>query len=77
MATPPVPTSVTRYAKAFRHMNWPVLMKIATPSLDVARDARTRRSTAASWDDLLIGLAAPWQLDEAALLDAAVDDLGR
>lgn len=63
---------VTRQATAFRHVNWPVLMRIAATSLAVARDARARRSGAASWDDLLAGLAAPWQLDEAAALDAAV-----
>jgi hypothetical protein len=32
--------------------------------------------SAASWDDLLTGVAAPRQLDEAAQLDAAVDEIG-
>jgi hypothetical protein len=76
MATSPLP-SVTRHAKAFRHLNWPVLFKVATTSLDVARDARARSSTAASWDDLLARVAAPWQLDEAMRLDAAVGDIER
>jgi hypothetical protein len=35
-----------------------------------------KRPSAASWDDLLRGVAAPWQLDEAAQLDAAVDEIG-
>ena len=74
MATSPLP-SVTRHATAFRHLNWPVLFKVATTSLDVARDSRARRSTAASWDDLLAGVVAPWQLDEAVRLDAAVGDI--
>jgi hypothetical protein len=68
------PLGVVAQAKAFRHINWPVLFKIATTSLDVTRDARARRSTAAGWDDLLGHEAAPWQLDEAMALDAAVRD---
>lgn len=67
------PLAVTRHASAFRHINWPVLMMIALRSLDVARDARARRSTAPSWDDLLTNVAAPWQLDEAAVLDSIVE----
>jgi len=69
------PIGVVAQAKAFRHINWPTLLKIATTSLDVAQDARTRRSTAAGWDDLLAHEAAPWQLDEAMALDAAVRDI--
>lgn len=75
MATAPLP-SVTRHARAFRHLNWPVLFKVATTSLDVARDSRARRSTAATWDDLLAGVAAPWQPDEAMWLDDAVGAVG-
>jgi hypothetical protein len=75
MNAPALPAAA-RHAKAFRHINWPVLMMIATRSLDVARDARARHSTAASWDDLLADLAAPWQLDEAVLLDSAIDASG-
>jgi hypothetical protein len=66
---PPGPGNVLRLAQASRHINWPVMMKIATTSLDVVRDARSRRSSASSWDDLLTGVAMPWQLDEAAQLD--------
>ncbi|WP_281689083.1 hypothetical protein [Pseudonocardia thermophila] len=61
--------AVTRYAKAFAHINWPVLMKAATTALDVARDARARRSTAKSWDELLADLAQPWQLAESVAVE--------
>lgn len=69
------PLGVLAQARAFRHINWPVLFKLATSSLDVAHDSRARHSTAASWDDLLANVAAPWQLDEAIRLDAAVSDI--
>jgi hypothetical protein len=64
--------TVAGSALALRHVNWPVLMRVAATSLEVARDSRRRRSTAASWDDLLAGVAAPWQLDEAEELERAV-----
>jgi hypothetical protein len=58
---------------AFGHVNWPVLVRAAMLSLQVVGDARGRRSVDRSWDDLLAGLAAPWQLDTARELDLAFD----
>jgi hypothetical protein len=57
---------------AFGHINWPVLMRAAMLSLQVVADARARRSTARSWDELLTDLAAPWQYDTADELDRAL-----
>lgn len=55
---------------AYKHINWPVLLRAATMSLQVAGDARARaQGPGRSWDDLLIGVAEPWQLDAAADVD--------
>jgi hypothetical protein len=59
--------------RAYRHLNWPVLVRAATASLRVAGDARARgRGPGPSWDDLLAGVAAPWQLDAAEAVDSAL-----
>ncbi|WP_137148197.1 hypothetical protein [Mycolicibacterium sp. CR10] len=53
-------------AYAIRHLNVPVLTRIAMLSLATHGDMRARRSTAApSWDGLLADWAEPWQLDSA------------
>lgn len=57
--------------RAYRHVNWPVLVRAATASLQVAGDARARgQGPGRSWDDLLPEVAAPWQLDVAESVDA-------
>jgi hypothetical protein len=56
--------------RAYRHMNWPVLVRAATASLQVAGDVRARaEGPGRSWDDLLSEVAAPWQLDAAESVD--------
>lgn len=56
--------------RAYRHLNWPVLVRAATTSLQVAGDAQARdRNPGQSWDDLLAGVAVPWQLDAAETVD--------
>ncbi|RTL65208.1 MAG: hypothetical protein EKK42_22195 [Pseudonocardiaceae bacterium] len=56
--------------RAYRHLNWPVLVTAATTALQVAGDARTRnQAPGRSWDDLLNDVGQPWQLDEAAAVD--------
>lgn len=56
--------------RAYRHMNWPVLVRAATTSLQVASDAQARtRDPGKSWDDLLTDVAVPWQLDAAETVD--------
>lgn len=56
--------------RAYKHVNWPVLLRAATTSLQVAGDARARaQGPGRPWDDLLIAVARPWQLDAAADVD--------
>ena len=61
--------------RAYRHLNWPVLVRAATTSLQVAGDAQARSiEPGRSWDDLLTGIALPWQLDAADSVDRAFVD---
>ncbi len=55
----------------FGHVNWAVLIRAAMVALQVAGDARARARVGRPWDDLLAGLAAPWQLDTVDELDRA------
>lgn len=58
--------------RAYKHINWQVLLRAATTSLQVAGDARAReRGPGRSWDDLLTDVAAPWQLDVANQVEQA------
>lgn len=41
---------------AFGHVNWPVLVRAAVLALQVAADARDRRTAVRSWDDLMTDL---------------------
>jgi hypothetical protein len=51
---------------AIRHLNVPVLLRIALLANTFGKDVRTRSDAAApSWDDLLATWAEPWQLDTA------------
>lgn len=73
---PPMAAPVAA-AVAFRHVNWPVLMRAATLSIQVAADHRARAAVGAtSWDDLLLDVAGPWQLDMAREVDDALADTG-
>lgn len=70
---PPSVATPVATAMAFRHVNWPVLMRAAMLSIQVAQDSRARRATAApGWDELLLDVAGPWQLDIAREVDAEV-----
>lgn len=73
-----LPASVAPPATAamvFRHVNWPVLMRAATLSVQVAADRRARQAVdAATWDDLLLEVAGPWQLDAAREVDDSLVD---
>lgn len=56
--------------RAYRHVNWPVLVRAATAALQVAGDVRAReQGPGRSWDHLLSEVAAPWQLDAAESVD--------
>jgi hypothetical protein len=58
--------------RAYKHINWPVLLRAATTSLQVAGDARVRgQGPGRSWDDLVTDVVRPWQLDAAADVDRA------
>lgn len=60
--------------RAYRHLNWPVLVAAATTALQVAGDARIRnQAPGRTWDDLLGETAQPWQLDVADTIDVAFD----
>jgi hypothetical protein len=61
--------------RAYQHLNWPVLVRAATTSLQVAGDGQARgRDPGRSWDDLLTVVAVPWQLDAADSVDRAFAD---
>lgn len=65
-----------RAGLAVRHLNLPVLMRVATLSLAASADARRRAKTAApSWDDLLLQWAQPWQLEAAHDVERAAERL--
>lgn len=58
-------------ALAIRHVNVPVLLRVATLSLAAVRNHRQRQSLAApSWDELLGEWAQPWQLEAALDIEA-------
>jgi hypothetical protein len=59
--------------RAYRHLNWPVLVRAATTSLQVVGDAQARtHDPGQSWDDLLTDVAVPWQLDAAVTVDQSI-----
>ena len=58
-------------ALAIRHVNVPVLLRVATLGLAAVRNHRQRQSLAApSWDELLGEWAQPWQLEAALDVEA-------
>jgi len=55
-----------RHPSAVRHVHLPTLIRGGQAALEVVADAKAaRESSAASWDDLLLATAQPWQLDIA------------
>ena len=55
-----------------RHVNIPTLIMAGQAALQVVGDfSVARRASAPSWDDLLLDLAQPWQLDLACNVEAA------
>lgn len=58
---------------ALRHVNLPVLMRIGWLAAKVRADARSRAELAPrNWEQLLAEASAPWLLEDASVLDAAV-----
>jgi hypothetical protein len=54
-----------------RHVNFPTLIMAGKAALQVAGDfSAEHRASAPSWDDLLLDLAQPWQLDLACAVEA-------
>lgn len=54
-----------------RHVNFPTLIMAGKAALQVAADFTAEsRACAPSWDDLLLDLAQPWQLDLACAVEA-------
>ena len=54
-----------------RHVNFPTLIMAGKAALQVASDfSAERRAAAPSWDELLLDLAQPWQLDLACAVEA-------
>ena len=61
---------------AVRHLNLPVLLRVATLGLAASADARQRANAAApSWDDLLLQWAQPWQLEAALHVEREAERL--
>jgi len=59
---------------ALRHVNLAVLVRVGFLAARVRADALDRAALRpTSWDDLLACAAAPWQLDDAARIDAEVE----
>ena len=55
-----------------RHVNVPTLIMAGKAALQVAADFTAEgRASAPSWDDLLLDLAQPWQLDLACAVEAS------
>lgn len=55
-----------------RHVNVPTLILAGKAALQVAGDfSAERRASAPSWDDLLLEVAQPWQLDLACAVEAS------
>lgn len=56
---------------AIRHLNVPVLIRIAALALKVQMDAKERSSLKPpTWDELLLEASSPWLLDDAVALDS-------
>jgi hypothetical protein len=62
---------ITKHPAAIRHVQVPTLMLAGKTALQVVADTSHERHTSApTWDQLLLDLAQPWQLDLAADIDA-------
>jgi hypothetical protein len=57
--------------RGYRHVNWSVLVRAATTSLQVAGNEVRTRVPGRSWDDLLLSVNGPWRLDAADEVDRA------
>jgi hypothetical protein len=57
---------VTNHPSSIRHMHVPTLVMAGKTALQVVADASAaRNSSASTWDEILRGVAQPWQLDLA------------
>lgn len=64
-----------RAGLAVRHLNLPVLMRVAALSLAASSDVRQRAAAAPSWNDLLLEWAQPWQLEAALNVEREAERL--
>ena len=63
-------------ALALRHLDVPVMLRIACLAVSVVRDEAGRRSSEApSWEELLAGCVQPWQLESALAIEETAAQL--
>jgi hypothetical protein len=63
---------ITKHPSSIRHVHVPTLLTAGKLALQVVADASAaQRSTAPTWDDILLDVAQPWQLDLARDIEDA------
>lgn len=63
---------ITKHPAAIRHIQVPTLLIAGKSALQAVADASAaRRASAPTWDQLVLDVARPWQLDLASDIDAA------
>lgn len=63
---------ITKHPAAIRHIQVPTLLIAGKAALQAVADASAaRRASAPNWDQLVLDVAQPWQLDLASDIDAA------
>lgn len=63
---------ITKHPAAIRHIQVPTLVLAGKAALQAVADASAaRRASAPTWDQLVLDVAQPWQLDLASDIDAA------
>jgi hypothetical protein len=63
---------ITKHPAAIRHIQVPTLLIAGKAALQAVADASAaRRASAPTWDQLVLDVAQPWQLDLASDIDAA------
>ena len=57
---------ITNHPSSIRHIHVPTLVLAGKTALQVVADgSAARKSSASTWDEILLGVAQPWQLDLA------------
>ncbi len=63
---------ITKHPSALKHIHVPTLLMAGKTALQVVADASAaRRSSAPEWDNILLDVAQPWQLDLAREIEVA------